>query len=234
MREFSGFSGILYSLTEWIMRFSVINILWFLINIPIAIILFSLYMHGFTFESVIYWVPLLILMPLLFVPSTVGLFATTRDWVMKKEQHSLTKAYFSHIKMSYKKSFLAGIILTIIWFIWIMDFYFFYNESDLFRIVFLIVGLLLFVYTWNFFSLSAHYEMTNKELLKNTFFVTIGSPLLSFFILISNLLLVYLSMTKLLFLFPFFTGSISAFLSFSAFYRFFLKVEKKALTNKTS
>ncbi|WP_277585140.1 YesL family protein [Psychrobacillus antarcticus] len=234
MREFSGFTGVLYSTTEWIMRFSVVNILWFTINLPIVIILLSLYVNNFSMEFVIYFVPLLLLIPLLFVPSTMGLFAMARDWVMKLDHPSLTRAYFSHMKSNYKKSVLAGIILTFIWLIWIIDFYFFRNQSDLLLIVFSIVGLVLFVCTINFFSLHVHFHMNIREMLKNTFFITFGSPLLFLGILLSNGILFYLSATKLIFLLPLFTGSLSAYVAFALFYSFSLKIQEKALTNKST
>jgi len=234
MGEFSGFMGVLYGSTEWIMRLSVINILWFIINLPISIIIFSIFLNGFNNGFVLYLMPLALFIPVLFIPSTIAMFATVRDWVMRKEQQSLTKMYFSHMKASYKINFLSGLALLFIWLIWGVDFYYFHNENDLLSMVFLIIGLVLFVYTINFFSLSVHYQMNSRIMMKNTFFLTIGNPLLSFFILISNFLLFYLSATKFLFLFPFFTGSLSAFLSFSAFYRFTLRMEKKVMKNRSS
>lgn len=234
MREFSGFTGVLYSTTEWVMRFSVVNILWFMINLPIWIIVLSLYVNNFGIEFVIYFVPLLLLIPILFVPSTVGLFAMSRDWVLKIEHPSLVKAYFAHMICNYKKSVLAGLMLTFIWLIWIMDFYFFANENDLLLMVFSIVGVALFVFTINFFSLNVHFQMNIRELLKNTFFLTIGSPLLFFVILFSNFILLYISATKLIFMFPLFTGSLSAFVSFTVFSRFSLKMQAKALLNKSN
>ena len=113
-----GITGVLYSATEWIMRFSVVNILWFMLNLPISIILISLYSNHFSLAFVVYYVPLVILFPLLFVPSTIGLFAMARDWVLKIDHPSLTKAYFTHIRSNYKKSVLAGIVLTLLWLIW--------------------------------------------------------------------------------------------------------------------
>ncbi len=234
MREISGFMEALYGSTEWIMRFSVINILWFISNLPISIIIFSIYINDFNNGFLLYLMPLVLLIPTLFIPSTIAMFATVRDWVTKKEQQSLTKVYFSHMKANYKKSFLSGLALLSIWLIWSVDFYFFSKESDLLSMVFLIIGLFLFVYTINFFSLHVHYQMNSRAIMKNTFFLTIGSPLLTALILISNFLIFYLSATEFLFLFPFFTGTISAFLSFSAFYRFTLKMEKKVMTNHSS
>ena len=153
---------------------------------------------------------------------------------MKKEQKSLVKTYFSYMKENYKKSFLSGLALLVIWLIWIVDFYYFNKISDLMSILFVILGLALFIFTINFYSLSVHFKMNIKELMKNTFFVTIGNPLLCFFILTSNLFLFYLSIWELLFLFPLFTGSLSAYFSFFAFHRFASKIEKKAMVIKSN
>ena len=97
MREFSGFMGALYGLTEWIMRFSVINILWFIINLPISIIIISIFFNDFNNGFILYLMPLVLLIPALFIPSTIAMFATVRDWVMKKEQQSPSKV-FLHIE----------------------------------------------------------------------------------------------------------------------------------------
>lgn len=233
MRELSGLLGVLYSITEWIMRFFVVNIVWFILNIPIGIILLSALFTNFSLAYIIYYVPLLVLIPLLFVPSTVALFAMAREWVLQIDHPSITKAYFMHMKSNYKKSVWNGIILMIIWLIWLIDFYYFTNEHDLFRLVFSILGAALFVFTINFLSLNVHFQMNKRALLKNTFFITMGSPVLFFAILMSNYFLFYVSATKLLFLIPFFTASLCAYLSFAVFYKFSLKIQKKALNNKS-
>ena len=229
MRDNSGFMGQVYVITEWIMRFSVINILWFIINIPISIILLNIFLSDSSNGIIMYSIPLVLLIPSLFIPSTIAMFATVRDWIMQNEQQSLWKIYLKHVKTNYMKSLLSGLALMFIWLIWFVDFYYFNKISNLLSMLFLIIGLLLFVYTINFFSLSVHYQMNTRALLKNAFFVTIGSPLLSFFILISNLSLFYFSASEFFILFPLFTGSVSAYLSFYAFYRFTLKMGKKQL-----
>lgn len=233
MRDFNGFTGILYAAAEWIMRFSVVNILWFLFNLPVLLILSSIYLNGFEAGFVWYLLPLLLFIPLLSVPSTIAVFSMVRDWIMQTGQSSLVKSYFSYLKKGYRKSLIAGVILQSFWSVWIIDFYFFKAESSLLEIVFIVIGVGLFVYTINFFSLAAHYQMRIRDIMKNAFFITVGNPLMSGFIVICNLSLLYTGMTELLFLFPFFICSLSAYLSFLAFYRFSLKVQTKAQLDKT-
>ncbi|MGI2328951.1 YesL family protein [Planococcus sp. YIM B11945] len=232
MRDFSGLTETLYIATEWIMRFSVINILWFILNIPIMFTVASFFLGEGKSGEMVYLLPLVVLLPALFVPSTAAMFATVREWILKKDQVSLIKTYFSHLKATYKKSFGSGIALMVFWLVWLLDFLYFKNENDVLSMAFVVIGLILFIFTINFFSLNAHYQMSNKQLMKNAFFVTLGNPLLSLFILVSNLSVFYVSATELLFLLPLFAGTVSAFLSFLAFYRFALKVEKKALGRK--
>lgn len=222
----------LYAATEWIMRFSVINILWFILNIPIFFIVISTFFGDSGTATLIYLWPLFVLLPLLFFPSTAAMFAAVREWILKKDQVSLTKTYFVHFKDNFKKSIVFGCAITALWGVWLVDFNFFRNENNMLSAVFIVLGLFLFVYTFNIFSLNAHYRMTIKGLLKNAFFVTVGNPLLSLFILISNVSLFYVSATELLVLVPLFAGTASTFLTFLAFYRFSLKVEKKAVEMK--
>lgn len=233
MRDFTGFTGILYAAAEWIMRFSVVNILWFLLNLPVLLIVSSLYLNGFEAGFVWYLMPVLIFIPLLSVPSTIAVFSMVRGWIMQAHQQSLIKSYFSYFKKGYRKNLLAGVILQSFWAVWLIDYYFFQAQNALLEIVFIVIGIGLFVYTINFFSLTSHYRMNIRGRLKNAFFITVGNPLMSGFILICNLSLFYVGMTELLFLFPFFICSLSAYLSFLSFYRFSLKVQTKAQLDKT-
>lgn len=223
-----GFTGMLYAGAEWFMRFTVINLIWFVINLPILFVALSVYLNGYSTADAVYLLPLLLLIPVLFVPSTIALFSTVREWIIPKEQPSLLKTYFSHLKANYRQGLISGIGLQALWLVWLLDFYFFKEFSSMLVILFIVIGLGLFVYTINFFSLSAHYKMRSAALFKNAFFVTMGNPLMGLFIVVSNLALFYAGATEILFLFPFFIGTLSAYLSFLAFYRFSLKIEARA------
>lgn len=209
------------------MRLATVNVLWMMCNIPILFVVFIMVFIPLQFSFVFHIFLVIILSPILFFPSTTAAFATIRDGVMDKDQPSITKSFFIYFKKNYKSSVLSGIVLTVMWFVWSIDFYYFFNTSDFILTILFILGLVLFVYTINFFSLSVHFHMTKRKLFSNTFFTTLGSPLLFFAVLISNALLFYISFKKLWFLLPFFIISISIFLSFYSFYRFTLNVEKK-------
>lgn len=227
----NGLMGGIFFLCMWIMRFSITNILWFLFNLPIVFILISILYLEQIGNLTILLISLIVLMPVLFFPTTTAMYSCAREWLIKDEGNSLIKSYLNYFKENYKKSFLGGILLTALWAIWGIDLYYFSKEQSILMYSFIPLGILLYVYTINFFSIVVHYEMKLFSLLKKTLIVTIGSPILFFTVLISNGI-IYLSVTNLLFLIPFFAGSFIAFLSFSGFYRLFLNLTKKVNRNK--
>jgi uncharacterized membrane protein YesL len=224
--QVSGFMGVLYTITDWVMRLFILNMLWIVTNLPILFILFLMVLTPSQSAIILLAIPLAFLLPLLFFTGTTAAFATVRDWILKNDQSSLLKAYWGYLKVNYKKGLLSGIALTFLWIIWLIDYYYFRSLSDLLGVMLIIIGLLLFAYTIIFLCLSVHYHMRLKELFQNAFFVTVGSPLLLVGILVVNFTLLFMSI-RFLFLLPFFTISMSIFLSFFAFYRFTLKVGKK-------
>src|SRR5699024_12459604 len=151
-----------------IVRFFVVNILWIVFNIPFLFILLNVFLV-YQVEGILFFLILLaILTPLLLFPATTAVFASVREWVMKKNEHGgLTKTFWVFYKESYKRSLLAGIIFTVMWIVWAFDVYFFANINTIITIIFLIMGVILFVWTINFFSVTVHYHMKLFETLKN-------------------------------------------------------------------
>lgn len=223
MKGTSGVMGGFYHLCEWVMRFTVINLLWLVFNLPIVFIVLNILFIKQKEVLAFLLVPLIILLPLLFFPATTAMFASARDWVIKDEGTSI-REYWQYYKGNYKKSLLGGLVLTGAWTIWAIDYYFFSQENTIMMGIFLIMGLVLFVFTINFFSVISHYHLKLLPALKNTFLITMGSPKLFLTILISSSIIIFFSLNVFQFLFLFFTGSLIAYLSFSAFYRIYLKL----------
>jgi uncharacterized membrane protein YesL len=97
-----GFMGGLYVISEWIMRFSVVNLLWLIFNFPILYILLNmLFIEQIEMLS-LFFIPFAILSPILLFPATTALFASVRDWVMKNDGHGgLLKSYWHYYKENY-------------------------------------------------------------------------------------------------------------------------------------
>lgn len=224
MKGASNMMGGIYSLSEWIMRFSMANLLWVFFNLPIAFLLLNILFLGkreFLFFSVI---PLIILLPFLFFPATAAMFSSAREWVIKDEKTSI-RQYWKQYKEIYKISVLGGLVLTPVWTVLAADYYYFSQQNPVFTIGFLVFGTVLFVYTINFFSVISHYHLKLSQALKNTAIITFGSAALFFAVLITSSIILYMSLFGFPFLLPFFTGALIAYLSFLAFYKFYyLKV----------
>lgn len=225
MQELNGMMSVFYTASEWFLKLATVNFIWFIMSLPLfaAFVVIDLsYAAGIVF----FGAAVLLFTPLLFFPATVAVFATVRDWLLDRDSSSV-KMYVNNLKANYKESMKMGVPFAAIWLIWYYGYFYFRTGSASLDLLFLILGLALFVYTVNFLSISVHYRMNTKERLLNAFFVSTGSPLLGLIILISNGLLIWISVSKLLMLLPLLTGSLSAFLSFSAFYSFTLRVKNK-------
>jgi uncharacterized membrane protein YesL len=221
--------GGLYTMSEWVMRFAVINVLWLLFNLPVVFFAGNLLLAEGQAEMIFFAILTAVFAPFVFFPATAAMFASARDWIIDNEGTSLFLSYVNYYKQNYRKSLLGGILFTGLWVILIVDFLFLKETSMILAFVFIVFGLILYVMTINFFSVNAHYDMKLRVLLKNAFFITVGSPVLLLAVLLSGLVLLYASVKGPLFLLLFFTGSLIAFLSFSAFYRLYLKVTAQEL-----
>jgi uncharacterized membrane protein YesL len=216
--------GGLYMVSEWVMRFSVINLLWLLFNLPVVFSAGNFLLAEGQVERILFATMTALFAPFVFFPATAAMFASVRDWIMDNEGASIILSYVNYYKQNYKKSLLGGFLFTGLWVVLIVDFIFLKDFSMILAFVFIIFGLVLYVITINFFSVNAHYDMKLRVLLKNAFIITVGSPVLLFAVLLSGLVMLYASIKGPLFLLLFFSGSFIAFLSFSAFYRLYLRL----------
>ncbi|WP_240339648.1 YesL family protein [Halobacillus ihumii] len=229
MKNSSGLAGGFFAISEWIMRFSLSNLLWALFNLPIGLLLLSLLYLENGSGALYLAVPLVVLLPILFFPATTALFAKAREWVRNEEDVGTTQSFFSHYKNNYKTSLLSGLIFVILWGVLAADIYYFSSRNSMLMNLFLVLGILLFVWTLNFFSVAVHYHMKLGALLKHSFLITIGSPLLFIAVAISAGIILYISLYMFQVIIPLFTGSLVSFLAFSAYYRLHLKLSNKTL-----
>lgn len=227
MSRTSGIRGGLFAVSEWISKFSLNNLQWAVFNLPIALLVLSIISieKG---EELFYLVPpLIVLLPVLFFPATTALFAKAREWVRKDHDDRPDRSFFSYYKENYKVSLQAGVFFTILWCVLVGDIYYFSTVNELIMNVFFILGILLYVFTINFFSVVVHFDLKAVGAFKKAFLITIISPLSFITIALTSSVILYISVYIFPLMIPLFTGSILAFLSFSSFYRLFLKLDQK-------
>lgn len=230
MNQSSGIRGGLYAISEWIMKFSLTNLQWALFNLPVALLLLSILNIGDRQELWYLLPPLILFLPFVFFPATTALFAKAREWVRNDQKETPDRSYLWYYKENYKNSLIAGIVLTILWTILVADIYYFSTTSPLLMNIFFILGILLFVFTINFFSVMVHFEMSVKDYMKQALMTTFVSPVLFLTVAITAGFILAVSLYIFPLIIPIFTGSIIAFLSFSAFYRLYLKLNNKENT----
>jgi uncharacterized membrane protein YesL len=225
--EMNGMMGGFYKLSVLIMRFSLTNVLWVLFNLPIVYILLTL-LVGDISNLQMGLLTIAILAPFIFFPATAAMYGVVRKWVMGEGDIPILKSFLRYYKENYKRSLLVGVVFTLFWTSWILNYLMFFQQQSVFFIVMFMV-ITAFFFTWNayFFSYTVHFEMKFFTSLKSSFILTIGSPFSTIGVALINGALIFISF-NFTFLLPFFVGSLSAYFSFLYFYKVIQKAMKKA------
>ncbi|WP_062105439.1 YesL family protein [Bacillus niameyensis] len=189
----------LYTILETVSFFFLLNILWFVMCLPIITIF----------------------------PATAAMFGVIRQYVIKKDS-AVFLPFFRFFKENFKQSFLLGILVSIFGYILYIDFMLIGTlgkvmQNLLLASLFLIasIGLLTSIYI---FPMMVHYKLTLWRVVKNSFFFAIKyfpSTLLSIILLV--LMFVFLNYLPVTFLLIF---SFVAYLVFMICYSRFYKEEE--------
>lgn len=230
--EMRGLMGGFYRISEWIMRLSAINILWVVCSIPFFLLMLPMFTPEVTTDQLysIFFM-MAVAAPFTLVPATTAMFAVARKWVMGDEDVPLFKTYFRNYKDNYKQSMLGGLIFVVLGAILAVNMNFYSDRPDGLRylsLLFLSFSVVFFAAFINFLSLMVHFHMKLLQLVKNAFIMTLGQPITSIAILVTNGFILYISLFKFTFLIPFFMGSLVAIASFWYFYRSFQRIQDKA------
>jgi len=225
-----GLMGGFYKISEWIMRLSVINLLWIICSIPFVIASSGLFFVQSDVEAEIlgqFYTALLmmaIIAPFTLFPATAAMFSVARKWVMGEVDAPLFKTFFKGYKENYKQSMIGGIVYSLLLAIMVVDFIVYREQMNILSYIFIAFLILLVISLFNFFSMLVHYHMKTFQLLKNAVLITIGKPFRSLSTAIIAGAVFFIS-TKFTFLIPFFMGSIIAYMSFWNFYIIYQKLQ---------
>ncbi|WJH34534.1 DUF624 domain-containing protein [Paenibacillus sp. CC-CFT747] len=231
--EFRGIMGGFYRISEWIMRLSVINVLWVVCSLPFFFLLASALLNPEITASTDLVLQSLILIaivaPFTLVPASAAMFTVARKWTTGEEDAPLFKTFFKGYKENYLQSMLGGLVYLAIGGILVVNYRFYGTQGGtlgLVSILFIVLFVLLIASFFNFLSITVHFHMKFFQIIKNSLLITIGNPVNSLFILLSNGLILYFS-TRFTFLIPFFMGSLMAVVSFWYFHRSFVRMQEK-------
>ncbi|MEH7121355.1 DUF624 domain-containing protein [Neobacillus vireti] len=208
---------------EWITKLAGTNLLWVLFNFPIAYLVLSLFAVTEMSQLATLSITIAVLAPFIFFPATTAMFGIVRKWVMKEEV-SIFRFFWKYYKENYKRSLVGGLILTVLWAIVGVDYYYFHSRIYLGSYLFLFLMVWLFIITLFFFAHTVHTETRLGQALKNVFILSIASPIFSFGVAIFSIVILYISLMKMTFLLPFFSGALISFLAFFAYYKVFTRI----------
>ncbi|MCP3772063.1 DUF624 domain-containing protein [Paenibacillus sp. MZ04-78.2] len=228
--EFRGIMGGFYRISEWIMRLSVINVLWVICAIPFFF-LGLVFLKSQTADQALQTLFLMaIVAPFTIFPSTTAMFCVARKWLTGEEDAPLFKTFFRGYKDNFVQSLLGGLIYVFLGAILYTNFQFYGNQTGAFGILrFLVLSLtvLLVISLFHFFSILSHLHMKILQIVKNAMLITIGNPVRSLTMIILNGIVLYISFIVFTFLIPFFMGSLIAVVSFWHFHLIFGKLQEK-------
>ncbi|UOQ86948.1 YesL family protein [Gracilibacillus salinarum] len=161
----SGF----YRVSEWIMRFAIVNILWLLFT-AIGAVIFGI------------------------GPATSAMFTVVRKWLQGEEI-----PIFKTFSLAYKRDFIKAnslfLLLAIAGYTLILDYrYFAVQDGLLFSILSIITLLLLILYfitALYVFPVFVHYELNMLQYFRNAFLIAIAQPILTFIMFIGVIAIYY-------------------------------------------
>ncbi|SEN84882.1 Uncharacterized membrane protein YesL [Mesobacillus persicus] len=202
----SGF----YRANEWVMRFALVNLLWFLFS------LLGLVLLGF-------------------FPATTAMFAVIRKWIMGRSDISIFETFWHTYRKEWLRSNLFGAILLVIGFLIYFDLNIVYHSSDpllqwsKYPLLILVISFsLALLYAFPSF---VHYNVSLFNVLKNAFLIMLINPVYNVIMLL-GLALIYLMANILPPFSIFFGGSAIAFVIMWSCYQSFLTIDRKKAKRK--
>jgi len=226
----NGLMGGLYRICEWIMRFSVINVLWVICSIPFLLAALPVLTVENTGQLTMVLIISGVIAPFVLFPATAAMFTVARKWVLGDVDVPLFKTYFRGYKENYRQSMFGGIIYSLLFLLFVVNMRFYAeltNSLQFLSVMFLVLIAVLCVSLFHFFSILSHLHMSVFQIIKSSLLITIGRPLTSIMIAITSAVILYISFFHFQWLLMFFSGSLIAYSSFFYFHRMFVKLQEK-------
>src|SRR3954453_21945200 len=121
--------GGFYRISEWIMRLSVINVLWVICALPFFLVGLLLLQTESVEQLLSILIVLAVLSPFTLFPSTAAMFTVARKWLTGEEDAPLFKTFFRGYKENFVQSMLGGFVYTLIGVILYTNFKYYGNQG---------------------------------------------------------------------------------------------------------
>ena len=208
MMDSSSMRGF-YKISEWIMNFAYLNILWIAFTL-LGLVLFGIF------------------------PATVSLFVIVRKWVQGQRDFQITKLFWNSFKKEFLKSNLLGLILIVIGGILYTDFLFIRgNDVHLVQYTYYPLLIIIAIFTLALlyvFPIYVHFETKLMHILKNSVLLMIMSPLITI-MMVTFILILYHILRLIPGLTPLFGASLLAYIIMWSSHFVFRKIGRFKNTN---
>ncbi|OJF92764.1 DUF624 domain-containing protein [Alkalibacterium sp. 20] len=167
---------VLYELSILISRFTLVNVLWIIVNLPVFIVLIQI---GLTTEpsNLFVLLPLLSLfLPILFFPGTHALISSVRELIIEDAPFNPI-TFFKDYKKGFKKSFLIGMVYTSLLTVGGYVFFITYQSNLILSIILVVLFFYLSIVVFYLLYLDAHYNMSMGWKIKQTTVFILKHPL---------------------------------------------------------
>ncbi|MFD2130384.1 YesL family protein [Pseudogracilibacillus auburnensis] len=185
-----GFIAGYYTFCIWTMRLAYLNILWVFFTL-VGLIIFG------------------------FMPATAAMFAVVRKWVLGEEDSAIFKTFWDSYRKEFLKANGLGMMFFLFGYFLIIEFQILrLQESLLYFIVSFGVITIFILYTialTYFFPIFVHFNLKLTDYLKWPFIIGIVHPILTLFMMIGLLTILYITFMTIPAILFFFGGSMSAY-----------------------
>jgi uncharacterized membrane protein YesL len=209
----------LFRFSEWILRLTLSNFLWLVLNLPIVYLTANLFFVTTSDQLLVNAITIALLAPFIFFPATSALFGLVRKWSQGELDVKIVRTFFKNYKENYLRSMVGGLVIVPLWLVLIFDFIYFSKLHSPLFYLFIAVGLFMFAFTINFFCNTVHFHLKFFVSLKNAFLLSIGRPIHTIGIALVNIIVFYISINVFTYLIILGMGAIAASLSFFIYYR---------------
>jgi len=138
----------LYILLDKISNLFILNVLWILLCLPIVTIF----------------------------PATAAMFSVVRQWKLKDET-TVLKPFIRSFKLNFKQSLLIGLLWVPFAFLLYLDYFYVVQAATQWRTFLLIplffIGLIFLFMSTFLFPVMTHYQLLLRDVLKNSFIVSL-------------------------------------------------------------
>lgn len=207
----NGWTGLIYRITVWVMRLAYVNIIWILFSLA-GLIIFGLF------------------------PATVGLYAVTRQWLLKDiETVPVWKTFWKAYRSEFITANFIGYVFLIFGLIIFTNLNFLQSHTSLIFLVLSFIFWFIFIIYWIMwlflFPIFVHYELKFLQYFKQTLLIVILRPL-EVILSIIGFVSIYFLFLYIPMLFLFFGMSVFAFITMWLAHRAFRKLHLKAKSQK--